>query len=394
VWVTDVLASHPAHAWLLAALHAGGTWAALHAVSALPVPLLQSMKATETLMTAAGCMLLLGSAYQPNAVQVVMLFGISVSLALATGASLVGEQWLVMAVALSGSLCVVMRNVLSKQFPLQGYALVAWMTVGGLICVLPLYALHLASVGIGGLLATTLLLRPVAQLMGLTGLLHWLYNALSCVVLSMVSQPTTHSVMKAAQRAAVVAGTLVYYPHETSFKALAGFVLALAFSAGYTLANSAGAPPKGATSKAACRALPMDCSARSGLITFVVAAVTMVALTLCPPGGCLSGGSHQLRTRHSTAQLLEQSHTVEPVAAAPLTRVPAAPCRQRLWGYYWRLHKQGLGGNFGDEVGHHGLHCRECIQPHHAHLTVGRPLHADAGQQRHPHLDHRSAVRS
>jgi hypothetical protein len=108
-----------------------------------------------------------------------MLFGISVGLALATGASLAGQQWWAVAVALGGSLCVVMRNVLSKRFPLEGCALVAWMTVGGLICVPPLYALHLAPIGTGGLLAMPLLLRPGAQLVGLTGLLHWLYNALS-----------------------------------------------------------------------------------------------------------------------------------------------------------------------------------------------------------------------
>ena len=124
--------------------------------------------------------------------------------------------------------------------------------------------------------------------------------------------------------------------------------LAMCLSASrMTLGNSAGAPPKGATSKAACRALPMDCSARSGLITFVVAAVTMVALTLCP--GCISGarslGGDLLA---GLVQPLEQPHTVEPAAPAPHRRGPALPCRQRLPVYYYKLEERGLGGNFGD----------------------------------------------
>jgi hypothetical protein len=211
VLVAAALASHPGCAWLLAALHAAGAWAALYPIRTLAVPLVQSMKASETLMTAAGCVALLGSAYRPNPLQGVMLVGITVGLGVATGASLAGGRRSVVAVALGGSLCVVLRNILSKRFPLEGYALIAWLTVGGLLCVLPLYAVHLATGT--NLLGTTVLQGPGA-LVVLTGVLHWSYNALSCVVLAMVTQPTSHSVMKAAQRLAVVMGAIGYFRQD------------------------------------------------------------------------------------------------------------------------------------------------------------------------------------
>jgi hypothetical protein len=204
--VAAALASHPGCAWLLAALHAAGSWATLHAMGTLTVPLVQSMKASETLMTAAGCMALLGGAYSPNPLQALLLVGITVGLGVATGASLVWERWSVVAVALAGSLCVVLRNVLSKRFPLEGYALNAWLTVGGALLCMPV---HLTT------LRTTSLLGSEVQLVVYTGMLHFTYNALSCVVLARVTRPTTHSVMKAAQRLAVVVAAMVYFRQDT-----------------------------------------------------------------------------------------------------------------------------------------------------------------------------------
>ena len=173
--------SQPGRAWLLAALHAAGSWATLHAMTSLTVPLVQSFKASETLLTSVACMFLLGATYRPNYFQAVMLLGISVGLAVATGASLAGGRWSTVAVALGGSLCVVLRNVLSKRLPeLYGVALNAWLTVGGLICMMPPCAVRLATGQ--GLLATTTVstgaqLQVLVLGLAATGILHWAYNA-------------------------------------------------------------------------------------------------------------------------------------------------------------------------------------------------------------------------
>jgi hypothetical protein len=181
--VMVAVCSQPGTAWLLAVLHAAGSWATLHAMTSLTVPLVQSFKASETLLTSLACMLLLGATYRPTYFQVLMLVGITVGLAVATGASLAGGRWTKVAVALGGSLCVVLRNVLSKRLPeLYGVALNAWLTVGGLICMIPPYAVLLATEGTG-LLATKPTVWTGAQLevlvvvLAATGMLHWAYNA-------------------------------------------------------------------------------------------------------------------------------------------------------------------------------------------------------------------------
>lgn len=100
----------------------------------------------------------------------------------------------------------------------------------------------------------------------------------------------------------------------------------------------------------------MDCSARAGSLTFVVVAVSTLVLTLCP--GCVSGVRfHCGDLLAGLVQLLEQSHTDEPVTPTPQPRVPTIPYRQRLQVYYYKLMRRG---NFGDEVGRHHLRRRAC----------------------------------